>query len=285
MNIDAGESKQTEVFAAASLFLGQAFANRSDILKELKSFEERLAEEERRTAALDAAYFSTKHSFRRDYGLMLFPFFAFFDSALELVEIDVKNALRSKKRVFSFAFSALDKERQQELQQIFRNWNFNLRNQMEGVEREAAERFVWRLSQFEKKLALYEAPSPLKEAKEDLFFGLRNAARKFFIASGPDWEDAAMTSMGGALGRLAIESLPDAEALYERLKKWRKNLYAAKFMAELDQERENFHQVLQVKTRPLYESICGNLEAAWDKYKEAIQQLRRQTLSFNNALQ
>jgi hypothetical protein len=255
-------------------------AELTDISKELAAKARVIVEEVNQACqqydSIDLQFFTGDNNWHSDVGLTLFPVFTFFDSCYVRLEKNILGLVGQKINlaVFSLGFG---KDKHQKIEEYIDIFYQEFAHQTDGIEREAADRFVWHYTEFLEQVdALLGNCTFLFQAQKQLIFSLRYAIRSLFIADGEGWQDAAMTTMGKVIGQMAPICLPDKTRMMSKIKKMGRRHLPTTLSTLFEQERLVFQEQLHKLFLEKYQKVVDEMTIAWQNYGHALHFLNQQ---------
>ncbi|NIZ68839.1 hypothetical protein [Entomospira culicis] len=217
---------------------------------------------------IERQFFSKQRGFMRDFGLLVFPFFTFFDALLDRMELDMKASYQKLypwQRWWYRPKSAV-------IEQSIENFYQSIKQQWIGVQRDASEAFVERYDQLLKTLRELEAhlPSECEGIYEQLLINLSSASAIFFVIKSERWHDDALDHMGMILGEHAFAVLPLREHWQERLIRIHGGQYLQDMELLLQEERIRFHQALHGALLGIYQPVHDEMYHSWQEFSKKI---------------
>ncbi|NIZ40623.1 hypothetical protein PVA45_03735 [Entomospira entomophila] len=219
--------------------------------------------------SINQDFFSKEKGLLRDFGLTIFPFFTFFDSLLDRIEIDIQ----AEYRKHFLARFWLSKPKSMQIDMILAGAYQSLQEQWDGVQRDAAERFVERFALFMGELDRIKSEfSSEQESKyHDLISNLRISIKDYFSFDGDNWQDHALSSLGEVLGAWATPALPEMEGLRNRIQSLKNRDYIHNLELLLQEERIMFHQKLQKNLMEAYTILYNQIEREWRTFYPTLE--------------
>ncbi|NIZ46882.1 hypothetical protein PVA44_03600 [Entomospira nematocerorum] len=218
---------------------------------------------------INYTFFSQEKGLLRDFGLTIFPFFTFFDSLLDRIEIDIQ----SEYRKHFLARFWLSKPKPMQIDLILSGAYRSLHEQWEGVQRDAAERFVERFALLVSELDSFRVLfSAEQEIQYSVFMNnLTEVMQSYFSFIDENWQDSALSSMGQVLGVWAMPALPEMEGLGDRIRSLKNRDYIHSLELLLQEERIAFHQKLQKNLLDSYTMLYNQIEKEWRSFYLALE--------------
>lgn len=213
--------------------------------------------------AMDELFFGKDRGFRRDFGLTIFPFFAFFDSPLEILELDLRSLLSHKQGLPFLRLSAYKWARVEEL---LTDWQAHVTQAMDVAEREGAERFIGRFMELERHLLTIGGRAA--RVRQNFQREMERAVMPFFVVRANYlWEEQALRDFGHLLGDIARTHIPIVEAFTAELALASKRNFMMKFVEIAERERSRFHDDCTNELTMIYEEMCLKMEKIWQRYR------------------
>lgn len=223
---------------------------------------------------IEEAFFTSRRSFSQQFGLIVFPFFTFFDSMMERFAIELTQSMRhpSLGTLVSLGLFA-PKDTRRKIAASFRSFSSAMQTQLAGMEYEGAQPFITQLSDFLQSID--QIPLTCEKAiqeKESFLFKIKDAHRQLFFSEGEEWEDTAMTAMGDVLGRMALAAMPTEQSFILALKRLHNIRMKKQIEKFISNQRTTFQENLIQFCKPMYEDAVNAITAAWQIYKADYEQ-------------
>ncbi len=218
---------------------------------------------ERQIEAIDRLFLSNERGFRRDFGLTIFPFFAFFDSPLEILELDLRSLLN---RPTGLPFLRLPSHKWTKVEQLLTEWQAHITQAMEVAEREGAERFIGRFMELERHLLGIGGRAA--RVRRNFQREIEQAVKPFFVVN-PNyaWEEQALRDFGHVLGDIARTHIPILEVFTGELSQATRRNFMMKFVEIAERERSRFHSDFTDELTVIYQDVCVKMEHIWHHYR------------------
>ncbi|MGL4524894.1 MAG: hypothetical protein ACRCVN_05180 [Spirochaetia bacterium] len=230
---------------------------------------------------IDEEFFVGRKNFDQLFGLVMFPFFAFFDSMMERFHMDIAKSF-STHRINSFLSIIAHKEAEKQINLAYEHFQQSMESQLVGMEHEGAGPFVAQLSALLQSIDDLPMLSEVLEKETAAFiFEIRSAHRQLFLSEGEDWEDAAMTAMGDVLGRLVLTAMPLDRSFTAPLKRVAMANLKRTMEKIIATQRKNFQEKLIASAKPIYFQSVQSITKAWRQYHQNYQ---AHCACFNNFL-
>lgn len=229
---------------------------------------------------IDEYFFTSRKAFMQQFGLMMFPFFTFFDSLMERFALELYQAIGTG-GIVGLMGIINPKENEKKVAEAYQRFSASMQDQLVGMEHEGAEPFVSQISLFLQNIE--EIPivnSNAAKEKNSFLFKVQDAHRQLFLSEGENWEDSAMTAMGDVLGRLAITSMPTQKNFLTKLKKIRPANMKKQVESFILVQRGIFHENFLGLCQPIYQQTIDTIAKAWQKYSLTYQQRVKRCKNF-----
>jgi hypothetical protein len=219
--------------------------------------------------AIDKKFFAKHKGFMREFGLLIFPFFTFYDALLERMELDIRQFYDRR----YFWQKWFYRTKVSTMENILESFYHSIQEQWEAVQRDAAEAFVERYGQFVVALDELDAQLPrmLQEDLERYRVELARTVAQFFSIERHNWQDSALDEMGLVLGQHAKLVLPKQEQLFVQMNALKGVHYLQDLELYLQEERIRFHQALHQVLMQVYKPVCERMQAGFEQFKQEIE--------------